>query len=414
MTSSVFQICVLVLFPVFVSGQTNNLTGSPYSLFGLGVETNSNIGKNSSLGNGGYALSGDGFINNLNPASYGSLGKSSFLFDFGFLAELSSISDRSSEEKRMAGSFSNLALASSITPNSAFGISVLPVSDVGYSLLGIESNVEGSLQPFRSNIFGSGALNDLKFSYGHSVSKNFRVGANVSFLFGSIEEREQINAGASSLTILEKNRYNGFRLGVGSQYELNEKLSFGFVLDLPTSLSGSRDRSVQKTLDMGKAPVENESNVAISNFDLPMEINHGLLFKPKDNLSFNLDYGLKLWNVTGQKDNVGEYVDQNSFSAGAEYFVDEHGIKFWQRIRFRVGFNYDTGYLKVNENNIDMYRFTAGLGIPLGYRTQSKLNISFGSGRRGSAEGILVEERFNTFNINLSLKDIWFLKRQIN
>ena len=414
MTSRVFQIFVLALFSIFATGQTDNLTGSPYSLFGLGVETNSNIGKNSSLGNGGYALSGNNFINNLNPASYGSLGKNSFLFDFGLLAELSTVADRGREENRIAGSFSNLAIALSITPNSALGISISPFNDVGYSLLGVDSNVEGSLQQFRSNIMGSGGLNDLKFSYGHSVFKNLRVGVDISFLFGSIEERERINAGASSLTVLEHDSYSGLRLGMGLQYELNEKLSLGLALDLPTSLSGSRDRSVQKTLDMESVPVEKEWDMTISNFDLPMEINQGLLFRPKEYLAFNLDYGMKLWNVTDQKDNVGEFVDQHSFSIGAEYTVDEYSFKYWQRIQFRLGFNYDSGYLKIHNNNIDKYRFTAGRGIPLGSRTRSMLNISFGSGKRGSTDGILVKEQLSTLNVNISLKDVWFLQRKID
>lgn len=134
----------IVLFPLLLLSQLNNLTGSPYSLFGIGVATNANIGKNSALGRGGYAISNDHLINSLNPSSLGSIGEKGFLFDFGFLAELSTVANKNTEERRLAGNFSNLAIASSISPKSAFGLSVTPYTDVGYSLLGVESNIEGS------------------------------------------------------------------------------------------------------------------------------------------------------------------------------------------------------------------------------------------------------------------------------
>lgn len=395
-------------------GQTNNLTGSPYSLFGLGVETNSNIGKNSSLGNGGYALRGTNFINDLNPASFGAFNEKTFLYDIGFLVETSTISNRSNEERRIAGSISNLAFASSLSPRSAFGISVLPYSDVGYSLLGIEANIEGSLDEFRSNIRGSGALNELKLNYGYSVLDNVRAGVQLAYLFGSITEDEDIFTRTSSLSISERNTYNGFRLGLGLQYDLNEKIGFGLKVDFPTSLSGSRDREVLKTLDLVNAFVEEENDEDLSNFDLPLEIHQGLLYSFKNNLSLNLDYSLRFWDATNQVDNIGTFVDQYSVSLGAEYVVDDAGFKWWQRVHFRAGFEYDSGYLQINDRNIDSYRATAGIGLPIGIRSPSMINISFARGNRGNTQGFLVAESFNTVNINITLRDLWFLRRKVD
>ncbi|WP_422082219.1 hypothetical protein [Ulvibacterium sp.] len=409
----------LVFFPFCILAQTNNLTGSPYSFFGLGVSTNSNIGKNSALGRGGYALSSDFLINHLNPAALGALGEKSFLFDFGFLTEFSTVANRNTEERRVAGNFSNLAIASSITPKSAFGLSVVPYSDVGYSLIGIDSNVEGSSDRFISNVFGTGSLNDLRLSYGSSLTDNLRAGAYVSYLFGAISERESVTAlsgfiNESTLTVSEENKYNGFRFGLGLQYAMLPNLTLGWSLNLPTTLSGTRDRLVDKTLDFIPTPVENETGLDVAAFDLPLEVGTGILFSPINAIHINLDYTLKLWNATDQRDNVGEFVDQNIYGIGIEYLKEDRSFNYLDRIRIRAGFNYDSGYLNINGNVIDAYSITAGLGIPLGARAQSMLNIGFSSSSRGSTQGILVEERLNTININLSLKDIWFLKRKIN
>ncbi|MEM9001393.1 MAG: hypothetical protein AAGB24_14105 [Bacteroidota bacterium] len=393
---------------------SNNLTGSPYSLFGLGVNTNSSIGKNSALGRGGYAFNDDDFINNLNPASYGTEERNSFIFDFGFLAEVSGVNSTDSDENRVAGNFSSLAIASNIDNKSSFGLSVTPFTDVGYSLIGIQSNIEGSFEEFTSNIFGSGALNDLRLSYGRTIAKNFRLGGNISYLFGTIDETEQVAAGLSSLTIEESNRYRGLRFGVGFQYDYKEILQLGVSTNLPTSLSGRRDRVVERTLDFIPSEVESESDIRLDDFELPLELNSGLVLRPWNNLWINIDHSVRLWQQTGQSDNVGDFVDQNVFSLGGEYYVNKNGFKYWEQIQFRAGLYYDTGYLKVNDERINSYGITAGLGIPLGLRSKSMLNISFANTTRGATQGVLVEENINSINVNLTLKDFWFIKRKIN
>ncbi|NHF59586.1 hypothetical protein FK220_009560 [Flavobacteriaceae bacterium TP-CH-4] len=394
-------------------GQTNNLTGSPYSLFGLGVSTNSNIGKNSALGRGGYALEPAGFINNYNPASYAAVSEKNFMYDIGFLAELSTVSNRNNEERRLAGNMSSLAIASSISKKSGLGLTLDPYSDVGYAVVGIEGNIEGSFEKFSSNIFGSGGLNDLKLSYGYSINEHINVGLGISYLFGSIDETERINTGTSSLNVQETNRYFGARIDFGVQGKLNDYFAIGARWQLPTSLAARRDRNVSKSTGLlpNPEPVENTSDITIPSFDLPLEIGTGLAISPWSSLTLNLDYTGSYWGATDQHDNIGTFVDRNVYAFGMEYLKDETSFKFWERIGFRAGFNYDSGYLQVNDETVGSYSITGGLGIPIG---RSTLNLSYAYRGSGSSEGIQVQETFHTINVNISLRDIWFLKRKVN
>nr|WP_299343760.1 hypothetical protein [Allomuricauda sp.] len=413
--NSTISIIVIIFFTHFFSfSQTNRLTGSPYSLFGLGVETSANIGKNSALGGGGYALHGSNFINIKNPASFGTETTNSFIFDIGFLGELSTIQNNTTEENRLASNFSSLAFAANLDDKSTFALSVAPYSDVGYSLLGIESNIEGSFDQFVSNIFGTGALNNFTLNYGRSFFKRLRLGAKVSYLFGSVEETEVVQAGISGLTVEETSNYRGVQFGFGLQADVTKFLTYGGAINLPTRLTGEQDRIVGKTLDFVQSPVESETDIELDRFELPFEINNGLLLKPWGNLRLNLDHSYKFWAVTEQQDNVGEFVDQNIFSAGAEYFIDGNGLKYFQRVQFRTGFYYDSGYLSVRGEDISSQGFSFGIGFPLGRRNSSMINISYTNMNRGSTNNILVEENINSLNINISLKDIWFIKRRIN
>ena len=65
-------LCFALVFTIGTYAQTNN-TSSPYSLFGLGVETNSNVGRNSAMGRTGIALDGFDQLNLYNPASFASI-----------------------------------------------------------------------------------------------------------------------------------------------------------------------------------------------------------------------------------------------------------------------------------------------------------------------------------------------------
>ncbi|MET1260629.1 hypothetical protein ABV409_14880 [Flagellimonas sp. DF-77] len=419
MRNSIGCIIIFLVLAAQAKAQTNNLTGSPYSFFGLGLASNSNIGITNAMGNGGYALSGDGFINNNNPASYGSLGERNFLFDFGFLAEISDISTNSTSENRIAGSFSNVAFAASMTPNSAFGISLNPFSDVGYAVIGVESNIEGSFDTFSSNVFGSGGLNDLRLSLGSEWFGKLRTGAYLSYLFGVIEEREIIDASQdlpneSTLIVQERNFYNGLRVGFGLQYDLLPKLTLAAGAELNTSLSGTQDRTVEKTLDFTPSVVENTADVTLEDFELPAQLNAGLYFRPNNGLGLTLDFSKRFWDITEQEDNIGDFVDEESYSIGLHYAADPSSYQYRKRIQYRLGWNYRSGNLEVNANRIDQYGFSFGIGLPMGLRSASTLNITYRYGQRGAAEGVLVEERLHTLTVNFSLRDLWFGKRKIN
>ncbi len=410
--------CFLLVgfMPWLMMGQTNTITASPYSLFGIGVNTKSNIGKNSALGGGGYALQSDYFINTQNPASFADIPENIFLYDFGMTAELSSISSRGKEEKRLAGNISSIAIASTLSKRSGFGLTLEPYSDVGYALIGVESNIEGSYDTFVSNVFGSGGLNDLKFNYGYRVTDKFGVGMGLSYYFGTIKETQKIQSNYNSLFVEDNNKYSGVRIDLGIQGAIVDRLKFGFRMRLPTTLNVTHDRTVSKLVNLIPKPeiIENTTGENLPNFELPLEVGGGIVYTPNVSWALNVDFSYNFWNATDQRDNIGSFIDQKVVGIGLEYAIDDQSYNYWEQIKFRVGMNYDTGYLEVYDRTIDGYSIRAGIGIPLSRSRKSTLNLSYSRNQYGASQGFLVEETFNTFNINLSLGDIWFLKRKIN
>ncbi|WP_162819801.1 OmpP1/FadL family transporter [Kordia sp. SMS9] len=406
---------LLVLLSVlgmqFACAQSSSLSSSPYSLYGLGVPNETGVGIINALGKLGFAMPSLTNINDKNPASLGRMTQKSFLFDVGIKAQRETVINSFVEETRFNANFSNISLAFPISEKSGVGITLIPFTNVGYVLLGIETNIEGTTDTFFTNVNGAGGLNDFKFSYGYSVTDSFRVGASGSILFGTIDETETNFIDDTALIITEENHYSGFRFDVGLQYDWSERTSFGLNAKFPTLLNGSQSRTIE-TLGTATITTREEDN-NLPDFELPLEVGFGFISNFLTNkLTINADYQHSFWDSTDQRDYLGEYVDQHQFGMGLSYRKNGRALKYWDRIFYRVGFNYDSGNLKVNDYRVENYTLSTGVGLPISSRTNSMLNISYSYGQKGRVSNGLIQENFHLLTLNFSFDGKWFVKRR--
>lgn len=411
-----FTSIVLLLTSITASySQSEALTSSPYSLYGLGVINQTSIGKSNALGYTGIGIKTDSEINNLNPANYALIPQNSFFYDVGITGEINNYSNKSYSENKKNVNFSNIAFAFRLAEGLGAGITMVPYSDVGYSLVGIQSNVEGSTESFESSVTGLGALSDLKLNLGYSLLDNLRFGLSASFLFGNIEESEAFVIDNSALSITETTNYSGARLGFGMQFDLNKNITIGSTMQFPTSLKGSLDRTVSKVIN-GTTSVDVETNEVDSadDFNLPLEVGIGFSSKIYKSFTLSGDYKKNYWDATSQTDLSGTYVDQDIFGVGLEYIKNKESFKYSDRINYRLGYNYDTGYLEVNKKKINGFNITTGVGLPVSRNSNSMINLSYSYGSKGIIENVLIKENYHVFTLNMSLEDLWFRKRKIN
>jgi opacity protein-like surface antigen len=274
-----------VLFILFVLSQISNLwsqseslTSSPYSLYGLGIHNNTLIGKWNGLSGAGLGYASSNEINPLNPASYAVLHKNGFWFDVGAKGGFNSYQNQRSSDRAIDFNFSDLAIGFSVTNRLGMGLTLLPYSSVGYTLSGIESNMEGSQETYYSNVNGYGGLNDLKWSVGYEIIKPLRIGLSTSFLFGNVHETEYLQV-SSSYFYMEKNRfYKGIKLGLGMQFQPSDNFSIGSVIQFPTELNGSMTRDISKQVDGVEIVLEDAVAMETSNFELPLEMGVGVSY----------------------------------------------------------------------------------------------------------------------------------------
>jgi hypothetical protein len=108
------------------------------------------------------------------------------------------------------------------------------------------------------------------------------------------------------------------------------------------------------------------------------------------------------------------FEDATSLSIGG-FFIPKYDSfgNYWKRIVYRTGLRLEQTGLVVNNESIEEFGISFGVGIPVG-RFFSNANLAFEWGQRGTTASNLVKETFFNVNISLSLNDRWFEKRKFN
>lgn len=416
MTNKYFIGCaLLVLTCLNINAQTNQLSSSPYSLYGLGLSNETSTGSVNGLGGLGIALPSSTFINNSNPASFGSMLQNSFFYDFGFKAQTNTLSEGSRTNSNISANFSNIALAFPVTKRAGFGVTLIPLTNVGYSISNIKTNIEGSNNSiFITDVEGTGGINDLKLNFGYALTKKLRFGITASALFGQITETEYNYLPSNSFVIEDKNNYSGVRAGVGFQWDVFKQTTLGGTVNLPTSLNGSKSSTITLYTTNSATDLTENSESDIDAFKLPLELAVGFKTYLSTNFSLNVDYKKSYWSNTNQTDQLGTYVDQNAFGFGLQYAAEKKPSKFFNNLEYRLGYNFNNGNLEVNHQRIQNSTLNLGIGIPLNNGTNSMINLGYSYGNKGQVTNGLIKENYHLVSLNLSLEGIWFVKRKID
>lgn len=410
-----------ILLIVFIAAThtlfAQNNANTPYSLFGLGVENKIATGGLTGLGNTGIAQSNPFEINIFNPANLGNLLEQSFLYEFGLNGTYSTLKTDIKTETSNNGNISHIAIAFPIRKSLGMSIGLLPYTKTGYNI-DIVGPVEGSLDTFTTRITGVGGLNKFYIASGFKPLKNLSVGVDFSFLFGSIEQESQISTDAY-VSILDQNYYNGVKLKTGFQYKLpsikNVETTIGGTFELPTSLSGKQTRTSTKTTSTGaQIIIEDGVENDLDNFELPTSFGLGITSKINKTLTTSIDYRKLLWNDTNQQTNNERYTDESIYAFGVEFLPNKNKYNYWSNVKYRLGLNYNTGFLKISNQQIDSYFISAGLGLPMKKNSLNNFNISYSYGKEGTLENNLIQENFHKITLNLNFVGSWFSQKRID
>ncbi|WP_367755306.1 aromatic hydrocarbon degradation protein [Flavobacterium sp. WC2430] len=407
------KIALASLFMLFtINAFSQSISSSPYSMYGLGSLYDSDFGSISSIGSSGIALPSNRFINNLNPASLGYMYQNHFLFDVGGKSILSTYENSSKKESRNNFQFSHIALAFPVTSKSAVSVALQPYSSASFKISNLLLPIDNSADTYVLNASGSGGLNDFDLSYGYRIGKKIALGISTNFLFGNTIDNRDYTVSNSITTINKKSYYNGVRVSLGSQVQIDSTLSLGVNFKSPSQIKASKVQSVISYNNSITTTIETDANYDVDDYYLPLEIGVGLSKVFKNNLNFTIDYKKSLWNGTNQSDIYGNYLNQDKFAMGFSYSKTKSIRSYFDRIQYATGFNYDSGFLEIDNKRINNLSFSVGVSLPVENQTFSTLNVTYSYGQKGSISNGLIKENYHKISLNLSLDGIWFVKRK--
>lgn len=375
------------------------------------------------MGGISLGLSSPYFVNPSNPATYASFDTLSFVFDVGAYGSQSKLMTTAQSQSTNFASLAYLKFGFPVTRwwRSSFGL--LPYSNTGYQML--DKQVEENIGSVTRNYQGVGGIN--RFYLGNSIAlnKNFSLGFNLNYLFGTIEKSSATTFPDSAYRMNYKlktsTRVHDISLDYGLFYKRQGtkgyQLGAGLVFSNGANISASEDRlgyryffsntGVDNVIDT----VFNEAMVK-GKITIPSFVGGGITFGKTEKWLVGADYQWQMWNKYSYFGVEDSLKNSMRISLGGQYTPSLSTISgYFQRITYRAGFRYSNSFLELRGQQIDEFGISFGMGLPIP-RTRSTVNLSAEIGTRGTTNENLIKENFVRFTLGLSVFERWFIIRK--
>lgn len=395
---------------------------SPYSFLGIGNEFLSKTVEESQMGGVGAAFSDPVHLSFSNPASLTGLRFTTYTI--GGMNNQTTAADETTTQNSSVFSMSYFALGFPVGEKIGVSAGLRAKSGVGYSLSeGDVTSVDGLY-----SYDGSGGLSSVFAGVGYKLFKDFSIGIETSFVFGTLtntitQEQEDLQY---QIRLKTESAIRGFDTKIGMHY--HKKTSTKHGLNLGLVFLKSKDMTVDETsvLYNGFFNADSES---IKSF-LEIDPTNGTVSKPINTI-FSIGYGeFSKWQAsleysfnrpmsfsgTALANNIENvtYTNYQRMSLGGYYIPKFNSLKsYFSRVVYRAGIKYVNEGMTIDNEEIKDFGISFGVGLPVG-RGLSDVNIGFEYGKRGKVTSTLIEEKYFNLKLSLSLGDKWFRQRKID
>ena len=420
------KVVVLALaLPAGAWAQSSSINAfSPYTCYGLGDMSTPGTAYLRSMGGIGVAFRNQVMINYMNPASYSAVQPKSFLFNFGM--EGQNFYLKTGESKNSYNTFNvrDVGIAFPIARRLGFGLSVTPLSNVGYRMeeTVTDPDILATVGQVKYKYSGEGGLTQFKAGVGMEIAKGLSVGAEMIYYLGSIDRYidqyiTPITSSGSYSNMNASTKESVCRIfgNCGIQYDVLATEKRMLTLGVTYQLGGELRSDITKYVPSGDMYADTVSLVTSkSDFTLPSNLTVGLFYQTAK-IGVGFDYSYQNWAGKNKADEVNgvKFVDTHSIKVGGQYTPDWGDIRhFYRRLTYRAGFRYSTYYMQLKGQNISDKAVTVGVGIPINMKRLSNINVGAEYGVRGNTRRGMIRENYFKFSIGLSLfgEDFWFVK----
>ena len=421
--NKLYLLLIIAVLSINTSAQTG--INSPYSRYGLGQLNSENMNA-ISMGMGGLSLAihDPTALNPANPASYGSLDSSSFLFEMGVSGNITTLKTTALSESGYDATLNYIFAGFPITKWWKSGVGIMPYSKIGYN---IETLVK--VEDFSDVVHsfnGDGGLNQVFWGNGFNISKNFRAGVDITYLFGQSSRSSMVYYPDSvfifGTKVESKIRGNGFIFDYGIQYDINinktTQATIGVTYANKFNLNATRSY-LSKTLTGGFGDaVESVKDTILyiedekGSFVIPQRFGIGFALTKEGRWLVGADFEWQDWEEFAVYGVADTLINSFHVTIGGEFIPKHTNISsLFKRMTYRGGVRYHQSYLNFGGTRINEFGVSFGVGFPL-KKSKTGIELGFEIGKRGTTDNSLIQENFVNMSLGISIQEHWFHKRR--
>lgn len=419
----------IVFFTVLTVVMTASLFGqadveSPYSKFAVGqVVSNTMNARLKGMGGVGNAINDKNLVNITNPATLAKMDTLAFLFDAGVYFKTSTFSTSSNSERGANASFDYVAMAFGLTNWWKMALGAQPYSTSGYKMIvrGNNENVGG----FNTVYEGSGGLNQVFWSNAFRLGKHFSIGANAYYVFGDMQNATTIYFDSTyyigtrrSIDMMVSSFMFDYGLMFDSRIGSDMHLSLGLTYDQRVRLNGKQTtfiRSIEEDMDTDVEYLIDTVLYKVNDhakLSMPQGFGLGFALQKNNRWILGIDFNWTQWSRFAREGATEDLQDSWRVAVGFEYMPSYSSVSnYFRRANYRIGGNYEHGFLNLNDYDLNGIGVTAGISLPLP-RSLSKVNLAIEVGQFGTKQYGLIQERYLKFDVGVSVFERWFMKRR--
>ncbi len=397
-------------------------TGSPFSAYGYGIIENAASGTTMGMGGASTGIRFPKEINTVNPAAYSAMPIQTFLFNAGLRTKRVKYTDDFNSAVKYDNAFTGINAAFSINNFLAAGFGAMPYSSVGYKVfLEDELNTSNTSYNTKTNYYGEGGLNKIYFATSAKY-KGFALGVNLSYLFGNMKSHTEssLSQSKNASYMLNTNKVNikTILITYGLQYYYEfakyNKLTLGITYNHKKTFDSklqkfskivftSKDNSITDT-------IQNDTTPNIKS-QLPQSLSFGASYHTKHWL-YAIDYSTSMWkNIETPAGTSSKLINSYRIAGGVEYTPSPLPENYAQAIKYRLGMYYNKNYFNINNNPVNTYAVTFGIGLPA-VKSRTTINLAIEIGNQGSLKENKLKEAFIGLNVSLNMSEIWFIQQK--
>ena len=419
---SYFFFSLIFLLLLNSSSYSQLRLASPYSRFGIGDLSDNNNAWNLSMGGSSIAFRSPYHISYANPASYTAFDSLSFVFEGGFNIDIIKLASVVQSDNRNIASVGYLLFGMPVTKWWRTSIGMVPYSKIGYNIASPDKVGETDILRTYS---GSGGINRFYWGNAFKIFKNLSIGVNASYLFGSMNRVSTVLFPDSIYYanykfenhITMNDLYFNFGVQYTARLKKDLKMTVGGVFANQSKMAAKTDYLGDTFAQGGSGTEVVKDTIAFAenyggNIVIPFMFGLGIAFDETDKWTAGADFKWQNWKKFTAFNLSDSLVNSYSVSAGAEFVPDINSYSnYLKRVRYRIGFLYNSTYLELFGKHLNEYAITLGFGTPVrGMKTA--LNISVQVGTRGTTQANLIRESYLRFTIGFSIYERWFVKRK--